>query len=177
MQRFKNTIPFILLFLLLGLLWHELYSVTPTKPSPSLVGEAIPTFALPELFESKKIVTQKDLMGRVGLLNIWASWCSACQMEHSMLMKIKNMYHIPIYGIVYRDEPAETRQWLEKHGNPYIFVGNDQNGEASVDFGIYGTPETFVISPEGRILYRHIGVINQETWDNTIYPIVKQYDK
>jgi cytochrome c biogenesis protein CcmG/thiol:disulfide interchange protein DsbE len=92
-------------------------------------------------------------------------------------MKIKNTYHVPMYGIIYRDQSSEAMHWLAQHGNPYIRIGNDKNGEVSIDFGIYGTPETFIISPQGRILYRYIGIIDQTVWDSTIYPIVKKYAK
>lgn len=66
-------------------------------------------------------------------------------------------------------------EWLGKHGNPYEIIGNDKRGSVAIDFGVYGTPETFVINPQGKIIYRHVGILNQEAWDNVIYPLVKKY--
>lgn len=176
-RRLKLTIPFVLLFLLLSMLWHELYSASPRNISSSMKGEALPNFHIPYLFDPQKTFTPKNMHGHACLLNVWASWCSACIYEHAMLLRIKNQYHVPIYGIVYRDNREDAMDWLDKKGNPFVIVANDQHGSASIDLGIYGTPETFVISPEGRIIYRHIGVIDQQTWNNTLYPLIKQYGK
>jgi len=174
-RRLKITIPFVLLFLLFSLLWHELYSASPRNAS-SLSGEPLPSFALPNLFNPQKTFSSQSLRGHVSLLNVWASWCSACNYEHPMLLWIKNNYHVPIYGIIYRDNADDAINYLNRKGNPFVAIGNDERGSVSVDLGIYGTPETFVISPEGRIVYRHLGVIDQRTWNNTIYPIIKKYE-
>lgn len=174
MRRIKQTIPFIILFLLFSLLGHELYSATPSNTS--LTGESLPTFQLPNLLSPKQPLESKNLQGRVVLLNVFATWCAACNAEHDMLLRIKNEYHIPIYGILYRDQPEETMHWLKRKGNPYVAIGNDAHGSTAIDLGIYGTPETYVINPQGRIVYRHVGVINQSIWDNDIYPLIKRYE-
>jgi cytochrome c biogenesis protein CcmG/thiol:disulfide interchange protein DsbE len=173
-RNIKYIIPFTILFILLALLWAELSSTRSYAFSSGLSGETIPKFSLPSLYGSGN-VTNKDLGGRVVILNFWASWCSACRSEHSMLMKIKNKYHIPIYGIVFKDDPSDAKSYLSERGNPYVAIGSDEDGITGVDFGIYATPETYVLSPEGKIIYKQIGVIDQETWDNEIYPIIKRY--
>lgn len=170
----KKIIPFIFLFALILLLGRELRYFTPEIPS-NLIGEALPAFNLPNLYPTEKNFTQNDLKKHLSLLNVWSTWCSACILEHSMLMKIKQNYHIPIYSIVYKDDPKEAARWLQKNGNPFELSGNDNNGEVAIDFGVYGTPETFVISKEGKIIYRYIGMIDQKNWDETLYPIIKRY--
>lgn len=176
LRKIKLAIPFAILFVLFGILWSELSSTRSFAYSSGISGDKIPDFNVPSLMGSGN-VTQKDLDGRVVILNFWASWCSACRAEHEMLMKIKNTYHIPIYGIAFKDDPSEAKAYLQKHGNPYTAVGSDENGVTGVDFGIYATPETYVLSPSGNIIYKQIGVIDQSTWDNDIYPVIKRYQK
>lgn len=178
LRKIKFTIPFAILFVLFAILWTELSSTRSYAFSfPwSESEEKVPNFSVPDLFGTGNL-TQKDLAGRVVILNFWASWCSACRAEHAMLMKIKDTYHIPIYGIAFKDEYADAKSYLQSRGNPYVAVGDDANGSTGVDFGIYATPETFVLSPTGTIIYKQVGVIDQSTWDNTIYPIIKKYQK
>lgn len=175
-KKIYYLVPFTILFLLLSLLGREIFSASPGQITASLVGETVPSFNVPSLFSSQQHLTQNDLRGHVSLLNIWASWCSACALEHPLLMRIKNVYHVPLYGILYKDNSDDATAYLKNRGNPYTAVGNDESGEVSIDLGIYGTPETFVISPEGRILYRQTGAMDQTTWDVVIYPLIKNYE-
>lgn len=172
-KKLKTAAPFIMLFLLLSMLWHELYSAGTSKYSSSMGGEQLPGFSLPTL--NGKTLSPRSMRGHVSILNVFASWCSACNAEHNMMMRIKNEYHVPIYGILYRDNGDEGSRWLANKGNPYVMVGNDTRGVTGADLGIVGTPKTFVISPEGKILYQHTGVVDQSLWENDIYPIIKQY--
>lgn len=173
--KIKFAIPFIILFSLIGLLTWELFYAKAANELPSaLVGEEVPPFKLPNLFPSQPDFNKASLYGRVSLLNVWATWCFACENEHDMLMKIKNEYHIPIFSIDYKDNTHDAINWLNKHGNPYVLIGDDQNGDVAIDFGVYGTPETFVINAQGKIIYRHIGAITQAVWDETLYPLIKQ---
>lgn len=173
-RKIQFTIPFAVLFILFGILWSELSSTRSYAYSPGITGEKLPSFSVPSLYGSGNL-TNNNLKGRVVLLNFWASWCSACETEHPLLMRIKNKYHVPIYGISFKDEPSDAREALRQRGNPYTQVGYDLDGVTGVDFGIYATPETFVIGPNGDILYKQIGVIDQSTWDETIYPLIKKY--
>lgn len=173
-SKLKLAAPFAIVFLLLGILWTELSSTRSYAYSTGIVGEKVPDFSVPNLSGASDL-TQSNFKGQVTLLNFFASWCSACMAEHPMLMKISAKYHIPIYGIAFRDDPRDARGMLNKKGNPYKLAAYDEEGDTGVDFGIYATPETFVVSPNGSILYKHVGVIDQETWDNTIYPIIKKY--
>lgn len=174
-NKIKLLFPFIVLFSLVALLYYELFHAKPGELPSSLLGESVPNFTLQTLTPNQPFFTQRELRGQVVLLNVWATWCYACNQEHAMLMKIKNQYHIPIYSIAYKDDPNEVIKWLEKKGNPYVITGNDNTGDVAIDLGVYGTPETFVISPQGKIIYRHIGSINQKVWDDVLYPLIKKY--
>jgi cytochrome c biogenesis protein CcmG/thiol:disulfide interchange protein DsbE len=170
----KKIIPFVTLFLLFILLGWELFYAKPSELPSALIGESVPSFDLSNIYPVQARFTNKALTGRVALLNVWATWCSACYMEHKMLMKIKNEYHVPIYSLVYKDDAQKAQDWLEQYGNPYVLIGDDEKGDTAIDFGVYGTPETFVINPQGKIVYRHIGVINQKVWDEELYPLIKK---
>jgi cytochrome c biogenesis protein CcmG/thiol:disulfide interchange protein DsbE len=175
--RIKFILPFFILFTLFGLLWHELFYAKPNTLPSTFIGEPVPHFQLKTLFAPTVSFTEKELHGRVSLLNVFASWCYACHVEVPMLMKIKHDYHVPIYGIDYKDNPEEVRKWLKQHGNPYIVIGNDKNGDAAIDLGVYGTPETFIINSAGKIVYRHVGVIDQKNWDEVLYPLIIKLQK
>lgn len=176
-KTLKYALPFLILFALLALLGRQLFYAKPNElPSP-LIGETIPYFEIPDLLAPNQTFTPKALTGRVTLLNIWATWCYACSVELPMLMKIKDTYRVPIYSIAYKDDPNEAKKWLYQLGNPYVATGNDKKGNVAIDLGVYGTPETYVISPQGKIVYRHIGVITQKNWDEVLYPLVKKYEK
>jgi cytochrome c biogenesis protein CcmG/thiol:disulfide interchange protein DsbE len=175
MQKIKYLLPFVMLFILLSLLGRELFFAKSSQLPPAETGRLTPHFSLPNLFQPTNLVAPADFSGQVFLLNAWATWCEACKVEHSFLMKIKNTYHIPILGIDYKDDPQAAKQFLASAGNPYAAIGNDTDGAAVVDLGIYGTPETFVISKDGRVVFRQIGVINQEVWDSVLLPIILKY--
>ena len=175
-MKLKQLVPFLILFALLILLWRQLFYSKPNElPSP-LIGENVPAFQLPTLYQPERLLTQKALAGRVTLLNVWATWCYACSIEHGMLMKIRHQYHIPVYSIDYKDDPDEAKRWLKKLGDPYILTGMDTHGDVAIDLGVYGTPETFIISPQGKIVYRHVGVIDQRVWYEVLYPIIRKYE-
>lgn len=166
-------LPIILLTFCLSALSSNVFSAPPIHLSSNT--DSLPDFSAPSIYGSSSDLTPRSLRGQVSLLNVWASWCSACASEHRLLMKIKNVYHVPIYGILYKDSANDALNYLNRNGNPYVQIGNDPDGAASMGFNIYGTPETFVVSPDGDILYRQTGAMTQMTWDVVLYPIIKHY--
>lgn len=150
-------------------------SLSATAWAAPQVGESLPSFSVPSIYGSSKDMTASSLHGRVSLLAIWASWCSACASEHNLFMKIKNVYRVPIYGILYKDSASDAMNFLKRRGNPYVQLADDPTGDATLGFDVYGTPEIYLVSPEGKILYHQTGALNQSTWDLVIYPIVKHY--
>ena len=170
----KISIPFFLIFVLLALLGKELFYFHQQVLPSALLGEPLPDFQLPNLLQPEKWFTQKNLIPQVVLLNVWASWCDACALEQPILLAIKQQYHIPIYGIDYKDNPADAKNWLLQNGNPYVAIGNDYQGDTAINLGVYGTPETFIINRQGKIIYRQVGAINQKTWDTILYPLIRR---
>lgn len=171
----RFIIPFAILFFLLGVLWTQL-GASHSNDTDGMIGQAVPAFSVPSAFGGPNL-TNQSLQGHVSLLNFWATWCSACRYEHPMLMKISSEYHIPIYGIAFKNTQSEVQNVLKNDGNPYTEAAYDLSGTTGVEFGIYATPETLVISPSGHVIYRQIGIIDQRVWDTTIYPLIKRYQE
>lgn len=174
LSKLKYLLPYFILLTLFFILYIELFS--PQKKFTSqMIGEMLPDFKLEDLYDPQKTFSSKKLQAQVSLLNVWSSWCYACSLEQPFLLKIKTLYKVPIYGINYKDKRQDALNWLAKYGNPYYQIGKDSQGKVAIELGIYGTPETFLIGPKGQILYRHVGIINQEIWETLLYPLVKQY--
>lgn len=157
--------------LLAALFWAGL-SLDPKKiPSP-LVGKPLPDFNLPRLREPNKLVSNKDMAGKVYLLNVWASWCAACRQEHPLLMEIKANKLVPIIGHNYKDKVKDGIGFLNELGDPYEYSISDIDGRLGLDLGVYGVPETFVVNEKGIILHKHIGPLDVEDITKTILPLV-----
>lgn len=179
MRRFfQFATPFIVILILFAVLYRSLFSnITHEMPS-ALLNQSIPSFSMANVLEGEHTFSSESFKkNRLTLLNIWATWCYACRLEHDTLMHIKNDYHIPIYAIAYKDDLNAIASWLKKRGNPYTLLGVDNSGDVVIDFGIYGTPETFLIDATGKVLYRHVGALTDVVWTTKILPIVKQYEK
>jgi len=173
---FKTMLPFILFLLIAGLLFRGLKLHPEKIPSP-LIGKPVPNFNLPTLENTNQTVNEKIFLNHVTLLNVWATWCEICKYEHPFLLDLAQKEHIIIYGLNYRDDQDLAKKWLQDLGNPYQVVLFDPTGNAAIDWGVYGTPETFVIDKKGRIRYKQIGMIDRETWDNKLKAIVRQLEQ
>ncbi len=140
-------------------------------PSP-LIDKPAPEFTLPRLDDPTKMVSRADLLGKPYLLNVFASWCVACQEEHPVLMAQRGRLGVELVGYNYKDEPADAKRWLNQFGNPYDLVIVDFPGRTSIDFGVYGAPETFLIDAKGIIRYKRIGPITPDVLAREIEPKV-----
>lgn len=167
------VVPIAIFATLLFFLWRGLHANPEVLPS-TLVGESTPTFRLTNLMSPAFSFSEQDLKGHVTILNVWASWCHVCEMEHPVLMEIKKKYAVTINGINYRDDPDQARQFLTQLGNPYTAVGSDSTGYVAMDFGVYGTPETFIIDKNGRIVYRRVGMVTWSVWEDEMWPLIKK---
>jgi cytochrome c biogenesis protein CcmG/thiol:disulfide interchange protein DsbE len=142
-------------------------------PSP-LINKPAPDFQLKQLQDPAKTFSVQDMRGKVWLLNFWGTWCVACREEHPLLIQYAKTGAVPIYGVDYKDERAKALQLLEEEGNPYTVTASDPDGRLSIDYGVYGAPETFLIDRDGVIRYKQIGPITEEAWQKEILPRVKQ---
>ena len=142
-------------------------------PSP-LIGSSVPEFALPPVQGRSLGLSSSDLQGEVSLVNVFASWCVSCRLEHPVFMKLQEEGIVPIHGINYKDRPEDADEWLDVHGDPYTRTGADLDGRVAIEWGVYGVPETFVIDHEGRIAYKHIGPLLPEVYRDKIAPLLQE---
>jgi cytochrome c biogenesis protein CcmG, thiol:disulfide interchange protein DsbE len=141
----------------------------------ALIDKEVPAFELPPLSGvAKPGLAQADLEdGEVALVNVFASWCVPCRVEHPLLMRLADE-GLPIYGINYKDRPEDARAWLEELGDPFRRIGADQNGRVGIEWGVYGVPETFVVDRDGRIRHKHVGPLQPRDLEQTILPLVRE---
>jgi len=142
----------------------------------ALINKPAPTFNLPPIDGKGAGFSSKQLAGKVSLVNVWASWCPPCRAEHPQLMRLARE-GVTIYGINYKDTPAAARAFFTELGNPFKSIGADRSGRASIDWGVYGYPETFVIDRRGHIRYRHVGPISADDISDKIYPLLESLVK
>lgn len=139
-----------------------------------LIGKPAPQFELPPIEGRDDGLTTTDLKGQVSLVNVWASWCVPCRVEMPLLNELAARNEVAIFGINYKDRPDEALDFLAELGDPYTRIGEDRSGRVSIDWGVYGIPETFVIDAEGRIAYKHIGPFNRRSLEEDILPVVRR---
>ena len=142
-------------------------------PSP-LVGKPAPEFTLTRVRAPETTLSRADLLGKVSLLNVWATWCVSCRAEHETLMEIAHQDVVPIYGLNYKDDRDAAVQWLDRLGDPYVASAYDVDGRVAIDLGVYGAPETFIVDQEGMIAYKHIGPVTLDVWRTTLLPLVQE---
>ena len=142
-------------------------------PSP-LIGKSVPDFALPPVQGRTLGLATADLRGEVSLVNVFASWCTACRAEHPLFMGLAQSGAVPVHGLNYKDRPADAAEWLDTLGDPYTRTGADLDGRVSIDWGVYGVPETFVVDADGRIAFKQIGPVSPEVLKETILPLVER---
>jgi len=140
----------------------------------ALIGQPVPAFELPAVTPGVPGgFSNADLLGRVTVLSVFASWCVPCLAEHPQITRIAET-GTPVYGLNHRDKPEDAEKWLRRHGNPYIAVGADLNGRASVEWGVTGVPETFIIDVSGRIAYKHVGPVTPDALNEKIMPLLRR---
>ena len=142
-------------------------------PSP-LIGKPAPAFELPLLQQPDKRFSQKDMLGQVWMMNVWASWCPPCLVEHPIVTRIATSGLVPVVGLNYKDERENALPWLKRNGDPYQLNVFDPTGRIGIDYGVYGVPETYVIDQKGVIRYKHIGPLTADVVQKKIEPLVKE---
>jgi cytochrome c biogenesis protein CcmG/thiol:disulfide interchange protein DsbE len=173
MKRFALFVPLVAFAILALFLWRGL-SLDPNAMPSALLNKPWPVFSLPTLENSNaasdKNVTEKNQQGKKALVNVWATWCVTCRVEHPFLMQLSQQ-GILLIGINYKDKAPEAQQWLEEKGNPFQFTIADTEGKLGMDLGVFGAPETYFVDSQGVIRYKHIGDINERNWNDTLHAI------
>jgi cytochrome c biogenesis protein CcmG/thiol:disulfide interchange protein DsbE len=154
-------------------LWKGL-SLNPREVPSPFINKPAPDFTLQQLSKPETTFSNKDMLGKVWLLNVWASWCVACRQEHPLLVQLSQANLVPIYGLNYKDTRGEAEQWLNQHGNPYVLSAADKAGNVGIDYGVYGVPETFVIDKQGIIRHKVIGPLTVKELEEVVLPLVKK---
>ena len=175
-MRRRNVLAFLPLALAAMLAVVLAWGLTrdPSTLPSTLIGKAVPEFALPPVKGRTLGLSSTDLKGEVSLVNVFASWCVACREEHPLFMKLAAQGTVPLHGLNYKDQPDDAAKWLDNLGDPYTRTGADISGHVAIDWGVYGVPETFVIGADGRVAYKHIGPVSEEALTGTILPLVEE---
>ena len=172
-MKTRFLIPFGLFVVLVIFLGIGLTLDPREVPSP-LIDKPAPAFTLPRLDDPQQHFSRKDMLGKVWMLNVWASWCVSCREEHPVLVGLSKKNIVPIYGLNYKDERKDALAWLGRLGNPYTVSIMDADGRIGIDYGVYGVPETYVIDKQGVIRYKQIGPVTPEVLDAKIIPLVRK---
>lgn len=168
--------PLLIFIILSVFLWRGLHE-DPHALSSTLINKPLPVFAMSSLTQSHFKMTEKNFLGQVTLLNVFATWCLSCHSEHPVLMDIAHSGEIIVYGLDYKDDSMAATAWLAKYGNPYREIINDSKGDFAINLGVYGTPETFIIDRRGIIRDKYTGPITMEVWQKILLPKIKRLQK
>ncbi len=161
---------------LIGLLAFGLGRDPSVLPS-TLIGKPVPDFDLRPVQGRTLGLSGANLRGTVSLVNVFASWCVPCWLEHPLFLKLARDKLVTIHGINYKDAPDDAAQWLDSLGDPYTRTGADRDGRVAIDWGVYGVPETFVVGADGTIAYKHVGPVTEQALSETILPLVSRLQK
>ncbi|HEY1394348.1 MAG TPA: DsbE family thiol:disulfide interchange protein [Methylibium sp.] len=173
MKSLRFILPLAVFAILLGFLWRGLRLDPHEVPSP-LINKPAPGFALTRLDDPSATLRRDDMLGKVWMLNVWASWCVACREEHPTLVAFSRTKAVPIIGLNYKDTRPEGLGWLNQFGNPYEASVFDQDGRVGIDFGVYGVPETFIIDKQGVIRFKQIGPLTPQAINERVLPLLRQ---
>lgn len=170
----KFLLPLGLFIVLVALLAVGLTLDPREVPSP-LIDKPAPEFTLPQLQDPEKTISQKEMLGKVWLLNVWASWCPSCREEHPVFNAYaKTPGAIPIVGLNWKDKREDGQRWLARFGDPYTASAYDNDGRVGINYGVYGAPETFLIDKSGVIRYKKIGTVTPEVLEKEILPKIRE---
>lgn len=171
LRYLKISIPLFVLMLIGYFLWQGL-SLNPRLVPSALINKPVPEFNLASLKNPNRMLSNKLFKGHVSLLNVWATWCATCADEYPALIDIAHSKVVPIYGLDYKDNRLAALKWLKNYGNAFVLNGFDESGLTAINWGVYGTPETFIIDKHGIIRYKQVGEITQQLWKDKLLPIV-----
>ncbi|MDP2064768.1 MAG: DsbE family thiol:disulfide interchange protein [Burkholderiaceae bacterium] len=173
MKQLRFLIP---LAIFLGLVWFLAagLKLDPKEVPSPLINKPAPQFQLTRLDDAARTIRRDDMLGKVWVLNVWASWCVACREEHPLLVEFARKKLVPIYGLNYKDGRSAGLQWLARFGNPYEASLFDSDGRVGIDWGVYGVPETFLVDKQGVIRFKQIGPLTPEVIRTQLEPLVRQ---
>lgn len=179
-RNFLVLLPLLVFIGIAALFLFGLGEGDPSKLPSALIGKPVPVTDLPaieELSQNGKPVpglNNATLAGKVSLVNVWASWCVPCHDEVPFLEQLSHDKRIQLVGINYKDAPDNARRFLNRYGNPFMAAGADLKGRTSIDWGVYGVPETFLVGRDGRIAYKLVGPISAANLKGVLEPEIEK---
>jgi cytochrome c biogenesis protein CcmG, thiol:disulfide interchange protein DsbE len=173
MGRFKLFLP-LLVFIVRGILLVRALQLDPAEMPSALLDRPLPEFELQSLQDPERILSRDDVLGQKMLINVWATWCPSCKVEHPWLVKIAQQYGVKIIGLNYKDERQAALGWLQRYEDPFAVSVYDVEGRLGLDMGVYGAPETFVVDSAGIIRFKHVGVIDESVWQDVLLPVLQE---
>lgn len=179
-RRLLVSLPLVLFLALALLFFVRLFAGDPSRLPSALIGRTAPPTELPPLSGLVRDgapvpgISPAIFVGQVTLLNVWASWCVPCHDEAPLLMQLAEDRRLRIVGINYKDQPENARRFLGRYGNPFSAVGIDPNGRASIEWGVYGVPETFIVAPDSRIAFKLVGPITPQNIEAVLKPAIEK---
>lgn len=179
-RRLVIFLPFVVFMALAALFFFRLGAGDPSRLPSALIGRPVPQTTLPPLVglrrngEQVPGLSPADFKNAVTVVNVWASWCVSCRDEAPLLMKMAEDRRIRILGINYKDAPDNALRFLERYGNPFVASGTDPNGRASIEWGVYGVPETFITGRDGRIAFKLVGPVTAENLAKVLMPEIEK---
>ena len=182
MQRLKLFVPLLVFVVVAGFFFITIDRIGEGEYSPqdlpsALLNKPFPAFALPQLEQPERLLRQADLLGEIALVNVWATWCPSCHVEHSYLNYLASERGVVIYGVNYKDEVDLAQRWLREKGNPYKLNIVDQQGRLGLDMGVTGAPETYVIDHRGFVRLRYQGPLSETVWQEKFQPLLTQLQR
>jgi len=176
-MKFKYLLPLILFVIMAITFWFGLYK-DPHEINSPLIDKPLPEFSAHELMNSGVVINKTNFLGKITILNVFATWCVVCREENLILMDISHKNEkLQILGLNYRDKRADTKLWLSRYGNPYDQIIFDPKGAVAIELGVYGTPETFLIDKKGIIRYKHIGTLTESAWLEFFEPLINELER
>ncbi len=178
--RIAVALPLLGLVLLAALFWFRLGAGDPSELPSALIGSPVPRTELPPIAGLTRDgvavpgLGPADFVGKVTLVNVWASWCVPCHEEAPLLTVLAEDKRIRVAGINYKDQPDNARRFLGRYGNPFAASGADPNGRAAIEWGVYGVPETFVVGRDGKIAFKLVGPITPENLARVLKPAIEK---
>jgi cytochrome c biogenesis protein CcmG, thiol:disulfide interchange protein DsbE len=170
-MKVKHLVP-LAIFLVIAIFLGIGLTRDPRKLPSTFIDKPAPAFRVAQVHAAEKTFSPEDMKGQVWMLNVWASWCTACRVEHPLLVEIGRSKAVPLIGLDYKDKREDALKFLEQQGNPYMLSAHDLDGRIGIDFGVYGVPETFIIDKQGVIRHKQIGPITPEALQNEILPLI-----
>jgi len=174
MKRLLFILPVLGFVALLAVFFAGLGRDPRALPS-AFLGKPLPAFATGPVRSGDVGLANTDFAtGEPALLNVFASWCGPCRVEHPVLMRLR-AEGVAIHGLDWKERsPGAGARWLSDNGDPYIRAGDDPTGRAGIEIGVAGVPETFVIDKRGRVRYRHVGALTPDVWEAKIGPLMEE---